>query len=216
MTILVVGDSFMSSDPVPYLGKHWSELIPGHSVVNYSMPGASNDLILYHLFRALHETAPKAIVIGFTDSTRIEFKNQSGLDNHRYDLPYGQCKWITNAHLPFLTADQKLAATAWQVTSDHMFNVIRDATNIVTMLYYVRSLSIPFVFTLGAFEEHVEDAMVYTKKHLVDFSKHKLRINLAEVPRTEHIDDCCFHLPQAEYQQQMAIEVLARLTSVGF
>jgi hypothetical protein len=217
MTILVVGDSFMSNEQYRYQGKHWTELISNHTIMNYSLPGASNNWILHHLFRALHKTTPTAVVIGFTDPNRIEFKNTLDDSDLQYRLPYGPPQWITNCYEPWLTSDQKLATTLWKITTDSDFNSARDAMNIVNMLYFVKSTGIPFVFTFGMFKYNMGPCVPdYTKKHLEKFSKYQLHTNLADVPVTEYDNECCFHLPQPKYQVAMADEVLAHLTRVGW
>jgi hypothetical protein len=140
------------------------------------------------LFRGIHEISPTAIVMGFTDCARIEFKN-SETNEHHHMLPYGRPDWITSSHTPFLNSDQKLAAAAWHATSDHEFNSIRDAMNIVNMLYFVKALHIPFVFTLGMFKHNLGCVPTYTKEHLANFDKHQLHTSLSDIPNSDFIND---------------------------
>lgn len=205
----------MARDQLNHSGKHWSELITKEypAVINYGYPGASNGIISYHLYQALYEYSPTAVVVGFTNSGRIEFKNNTA--SHDYKLPYGFPKWMTNCHYPFLSGDQKLAVSTWQATSDIDFVCIKDAINNINLLYFLKSQGIPFVFTLGLFEHNLDYVPDYINNQFEKFSKNKLPTNLTNVPSSEWHDNCCFHLPQLKYQEPMAEEVLQLLTFNG-
>jgi hypothetical protein len=91
MRIIVCGDSFMTQDSRELAkGKHFSELLSPHEVINLARGGMSNIGICFQLEQAARLT-PDVVVIGTTDSERIEipsghrtFNVQQGLKNIVY------------------------------------------------------------------------------------------------------------------------------------
>jgi hypothetical protein len=78
MRIVVCGDSYMTQDSrPPAQGRHFSQLLEPHEVINLSRGGMSNIGICFQLEQALL-LKPNIIIIGTTDSGRIEIPSGHG------------------------------------------------------------------------------------------------------------------------------------------
>ena len=86
MRIIVCGDSFMTQDSRELAkGKHFSELLSPHEVINLSRGGMSNIGICFQLEQAARLT-PDVVVVGTTDSGRIEIPSGHGTFNVQQGL----------------------------------------------------------------------------------------------------------------------------------
>lgn len=69
--LVVCGDSFMSQDP-KFPGEHFSEILNfAYQVTNFARPGVGNVDICFQIKEAL-ELNPDFVLIGYTDSARME------------------------------------------------------------------------------------------------------------------------------------------------
>jgi hypothetical protein len=76
MRIIVCGDSFMTR-AIRTPGKHFSELLDPHEVINLARGGISNIGICFQLMEA-SKMFPSIVIVGTTDSGRIEIPNGQG------------------------------------------------------------------------------------------------------------------------------------------
>jgi hypothetical protein len=208
--LLVVGDSFFHRDP-EFPGQHWSEMLPDYEIDNRACSGNSIGIILRDLVHGL-ECSPDAVVIGFTGSDRIEFKNTN---------PYIDREWITSCHRHELNQDQKLLMTLYQLFTVPAWNIAGVGWQIIGALHTLKSLNIPFVYSLGMFECVLDDtanleqsSMSCIVDQFSQFDKHKIDFNLATYPPAWQTSSPMFHVPDPKWQQKFAAEVTTKLKMI--
>jgi len=84
MKIVVCGDSYMTQD-TRCPGGHFSEMLAPHEVVNLARGGISNTGICFQLEQAA-KLAPHVVIVGTTDSSRMEVPTGNGKFNPRLGL----------------------------------------------------------------------------------------------------------------------------------
>jgi hypothetical protein len=131
--LLVVGDSFMKTDPA-FPGQHWSEMLPDYQVDNRSQDGSSNGIIAERLWSALN-TNPDAVVLGFTEPNRIEFDYQDG--------------FVTHAHHNKLKSEQALTADLYKIHTSQRMNMIKSCVMVRGLLLTLEKQKIPYAWTLN-------------------------------------------------------------------
>jgi hypothetical protein len=208
--LLIVGDSFFYPD-VAFPGQHWSEMLPDYNVDNRAYPGNSINIIQHSLLEGL-KTNPAAVVIGFTNPGRIEFKNT--IDN----VP-GQ--WITSLHRHLLNSDQKLMVQLYMSLTDSNLTNFGAFWQILGILHFLKNLNIPFVYSLGTFQLQVQFTPALTDNNTVanaeiaQFDKHKIDLNLSSYPdELQHRTSPIFHVPDPVWQSGFANEVMTKLKTL--
>lgn len=207
--LLIVGDSFFSTDP-KFSGQHWSEMLTDYDVINYAYPGNSIGIIQNDLLNGLSRK-PNAVVIGFTAADRIEFENSNpGPDFNR--------RWITTQHHKFLTSDQKLLATLSVALPDNEMIQFKLFWQILGTLYFLKSLNIPFLYSLGIYQKHYCDVQLiqhhkeFVTVQLDQFKSCAIDLNLATYPLELQTNfDPLFHVPDPAWQSNFANEVITKL-----
>ena len=207
--LLVVGDSFFYRDP-KFPGQHWSEMLPDYEIDNRAEPGHSIHMILLDLAEGLTHS-PDAVVIGFTGTNRIEFKNS----NSDYKK-----QWVTSAHKHLLNRDQELLVTLYQSLTDPSWRTSGACWQIIGALNVLKSLNIPFVYSLGIFQTQIQMAKLLTqysdivKDYLSRFALHSLDLNLATYPPDLLTTSPLFHVPDPNWQRRFADEVTTKLKTL--
>ena len=130
--LLVVGDSFMKSDPA-FPGQHWSEMLPEYEILMYSVSGCSNGIIANQFFQGL-KNQPDAVVLGFTEPNRIEFDYQGG--------------YITNSH-GSATFDQALTVDLYKIHTSYRMQMIKACSMAKGLLLSLERRKIPYAWTLN-------------------------------------------------------------------
>jgi hypothetical protein len=208
--LLIVGDSFFSRDE-KFPNQHWSEMLPDYNVDNRAYPGNSINIIQHSLIEGLKDN-PAAVVIGFTNPGRIEFKNT--IDNVS-----GQ--WITHLHRHLLNSDQKLMVQMHQALADYNLINFGAFWQILGILHLLKNLNIPFVYSLGTFQLQVQFTPALTDNNTVanaeiaQFNKHKLDLNLSTYPQElQQVQSPIFHVPDPVWQSGFANEVMTKLKTL--
>jgi hypothetical protein len=200
--LLVVGDSFMHPD-ADYPGQHWSEMLPDYEVLMFSQSGSSNGMIAYRLYQGL-ELKPDAVILGFTESSRIEFEYQ----NH----------WITSSHNHFLNTEQKLLADLYKIHAPEEISMIKDCSLVRGLLSILEQKKIPYAWTLNLLFNNLKhlpypsDPWVNTI--LGDFFYRMTPTNLATYQGWKHSPG--FHTDDPVWQKQFADESNTLLQSIDF
>lgn len=115
-------------------GQHWSEMLPEYEILMYSISGASNGIITHQFYKGL-ELEPDAVVLGFTEPNRLEFRyNES---------------WITGCHQGILTTEQKLLAELYKVHACSDMLMTKDCTMVRGLLCTLQHKQIPYAWTLN-------------------------------------------------------------------
>jgi hypothetical protein len=208
--LLIVGDSFFYPD-VAFPGQHWSEMLPDYNVDNRAYPGNSINIIQHSLLEGL-KTNPAAVVIGFTNPGRIEFKNT--IDN----VP-GQ--WITSLHRHLLNSDQKLMVQLYMSLTDSNLTNFGAFWQILGILHFLKNLNIPFVYSLGTFQLQVPvtpiltDNITVVNAEIAQFDKHNMNLNLSTYPdELQHRVSPAFHILDPDWQSGFASEVMTKLKTL--
>jgi len=218
--LLVVGDSFFSVDHHLYgntfskwKGHHWSEKLSEFEVLNHSLAGSSNAMIQHALVTKLMQyTDISAIAIGFTGIWQIEFEN----DRTRPQVVPDEYKWYTSVHKSWLTSDQALLSTLFKSMADPYLESIKHTWAILGTLHFLKSLNIPFVYSLGIFEStmqhHFNNVII---DQFSQFEKNKIDFNLTTYPNEKMCaHDPVFHVPDPDWQQKFANEVSTKLKMI--
>ena len=198
--LLVVGDSFMRPD-VRYPGQHWSEMLPDYDILMYSESGSSNNIIARNFFQGLKQH-PDAIVLGFTMTDRLEFKDTQSN------------RWISNTILARLTSDQKLAADYYRATGDEDINLFRSCVIARSLLLTCEKLNIPYAYTLNQLFNNLA-ILPYPSSPVVtemlgEFSNRMCATNLATYPNFTMSPG--FHTNDYDWQKRFASEVVEILS----
>ena len=207
--LLIVGDSFFSTDTA-FPGQHWSEMLPDYQVINCAYPGNSIGIIQNDLLNGL-SWKPDVVVIGFTAANRLEFENSN-------PEPDFDRLWITTQHHKFLTRDQKLLATLSDTLLDNEMIQFKLFWQILGTLYFLKSLNIPFLYSLGIYQKHYCDVQLiqhhkeFVTGQLDQFKSHAIDLNLAMYPLELQTNfDPLFHVPDPAWQSNFANEVITKL-----
>jgi hypothetical protein len=208
--LLIVGDSFFSTDTA-FPGQHWSEMLPNYEVINHAYPGNSVGIIQADLLQGLAQT-PDAVIIGFTEAGRTEFEN-SNADVDR--------RWITTQHHKFLNSDQKLLATLSGALLDNEITQFKLFWQILGTLYFLKSLNIPFLYSMGIYQKHYLDVKLiqlykeFITEQLDQFKSHAIDLNLATYPlELQTPFNPLFHVPDPVWQSGFANEVITKFKTL--
>ena len=207
--LLIVGDSFFSID-AKFPGQHWSEMLPDYEVINYAYPGNSIGIILHDLINGLKHS-PDAVVIGFTNPGRIEFENTHVEVNRQ---------WITNQHRHLLNQDQKLLMTLRQSLTNPVWENFSAFWQIVGALSVLKNQNIPFVYSLGIYQQLMAVTELLTQNsdvlntQLSRFASNAIELNLATYPLDLQTKSPLFHVPDGAWQSQFAAEVKEKLKTL--
>jgi hypothetical protein len=200
--LLVVGDSFMRPDP-EYPGQHWSEMLPDYEILMYSVSGASNAIIAHQFYQAL-ELKPDAVILGFTDSTRIDFEYQN--------------RWITGNHSHFLTTEQKLLVDLYKVHVSNEITMIKDCSLVRGLLSILEQKQIPYAWTLNLLFNNLKNLPFpsdpWVNKILEDFFYRMIPTNLATYQGWKQSPG--FHTDDPVWQKRFADESNTLLQSIDF
>ena len=198
--LLVVGDSFMHPD-WRFPGQHWSEMLPEYEILMRSKPNSSNGVIAWQFFEGL-QLKPDAVVLGFTQPDRIEFK----LDEEQQKI--AKRIWASNGY-PHLTADQRLAVDLYRALTDDHMNRFKSCVMARSLFLTCEAQGIPYAYTLnGLFNNLVQlpypsDANV--NNILGDFAHRMCATNLATYPHFKTSPG--FHTDDPAWQQRFVQEV---------
>jgi hypothetical protein len=202
--LLVVGDSFMKSDP-GFLGQHWSEMLPEYKILMYAQSGSTNGMIAWQFFEGLQQN-PDAIVLGFTMPDRIEFKLDDVQQKHHNRI------WSSNGHQN-LTSDQKLTVASYQATACQEMMLFKGFLTVRSLLLTCEKQKIPYAFTLNGLWDSATKCLIDEPwktiyKHeimtLGEFAKHLIPTNFASsgIFKTRP----GFHVDDPAWQQRFAQE----------
>jgi hypothetical protein len=188
-TLLVVGDSFMRSDP-KYPEQHWSEMLPDYNVINLARDGNSLSLIQLSLYQGLAQHNPDVVVAGFTDPLRIEF---------------GENDYYTSCHKNRLTPDQALTAKYFHTTCNLEFQSIKGVMQILAMLNLLKQQQVQYVYSLGLFEPFVQQIPAILQDELDRHSIHRTPMELSHYyPQKERP---IFHVDNLDWQCRYAVSL---------
>lgn len=191
--LLVVGDSFMHPDK-NFPGQHWSEMLPEYEILMYSVSGSSNGIITQQFYQGL-EHNPDAVVLGFTEPNRIEFK-------HRHS-------YITGSSPQKLSSDQLLLADMYKIHLDQEMLMIKDCSIVNGILSVLEQEKIPYAWTLnllfGNLEQLPFPSDPWVNKILGKFFYRMTPTNLATYQGWKA--DPGFHVDDPEWQKRFAEEV---------
>jgi hypothetical protein len=208
--LLIVGDSFFSRDK-DFPDQHWSEMLPDYDVDNRAMPGSSISMIQHSLIEGLKDN-PAAVVIGFTNPGRIEFKNNGA------NIPG---RWVTHLHRHLLTNDQKLLTQLYMSLTDSNLTNFGAFWQILGILHFLKNLNIPFVYSLGSFQLQVPVTPALTNNitvvnaEIAQFDKHNMNLNLSTYPdELQHRVSPAFHILDPNWQSGFASEVMTKLKTL--
>jgi hypothetical protein len=190
--LLVVGDSFMRPDK-QYPGQHWSEMLPEYEVLMYAMAGSSNGIIANQFYQGLDQQ-PDAVVLGFSQPNRLEFKYNNN--------------WVTGAHLS-VTTDQKFLADMYRIHASTEMLMIRDCSLAAGLLSLLERKRIPYAWTLNLLFNNVAELPFpsdpWVNKILGEFFGRMTPTNLATYPNWKA--SIGFHTDDPEWQKRFAQEV---------
>lgn len=197
--LLVVGDSFMLPDP-EYLEHHWSEMLPEYNVLMYSQSGSSNGMIAHQFYQGLEQN-PDAVVLGFTEPNRIEFKLIPHPGNN-----INNDRWATGSHCA-INSLQKTAADYYATTVCQDMQFFKNLILAKSLLLTLEKKKIPFAYTCNLLFNDLNNR---TNEFLVDnylgeFNQHKCSTNLATYPNWKASPG--FHTDDPAWQQRFAQEV---------
>ena len=191
--LLVVGDSFMRPD-MDYPGQHWSEMLSDYEILMYSVSGSSNGIIAHQFYRGL-EMEPDAVILGFTQSARIEFEYQN--------------RWIASGQVDDLTAEQKLLADLYKLHASDEMLTIKDCSLVRGLLSILEQKKIPYAWTLNLLFNNLRDLPFpsdpWINKILGDFFYRMTPTNLATYQGWKQSPG--FHTDDPEWQKRFAQEV---------
>jgi len=191
--LLVVGDSFMRTDP-EYPGQHWSEMLPEYNVLMRSESGSTNTIIARNFFQGLKQK-PDAVVIGFTMNDRIEFNNNN--------------KWVSGSFPAKLTPDQNLTADYYRATSDEDINLFKSCVIARSLFLTCEKLCIPYAYSLNQLFNNLATLPYPSDPTVIDmlgeFSNRMCATNLATYPDFKMVPG--FHTDDAAWQKRFATEV---------
>lgn len=199
--LLVLGDSFMHPDEL-FPEQHWSEMLPEYQVLMYSVSGSSNGIIAHQFYRGL-EQQPDAVILGFTEPNRLEFKN------------HGQ--WVTGANWDLSTTEQKLVADMYKVHADHEMLMIKDCSTVRGLLSLLEFKKIPYAWTLNLLFNDISKSPFpksWVNTILGDFRYRMTPTNLATYPHWKASPG--FHTDDPVWQQRFANEARTLIQSVDF
>jgi hypothetical protein len=127
MRIVVCGDSFMTQDRrLQAKGKHFSELLLPHEVINLARGGISNIGICFQIDQAI-KLNPNVVIVGTTDSGRIEIPSGNGKFEERNGL-----KNIIYTQFASASIDSKYVGDATApIISDTIPTVIGEETDLI-------------------------------------------------------------------------------------
>jgi hypothetical protein len=127
MRIIVCGDSYMTRDSRELAnGKHFSELLSPHEVINLARGGMSNIGICFQLEQAVR-LQPDIIIIGTTDSGRIEIPSGNGTFNSRQGL-----KNIVYTHFSSASIDSEYVGDAFApIISDTIPTIVGEEEDLI-------------------------------------------------------------------------------------
>ena len=191
--LLVVGDSFMHPD-INFPGQHWSEMLPEYEILMYSISGSSNGIITHQFYKGL-ECNPDAVVLGFTEPNRLEFKHKDG--------------WITGAHQVQTSAEQKLLADNYRLHTSEEMLLIRDCSIVRGLLSILENKKIPYAWTLNLLFNNLTNLPYpsdpWVNRVLADFYYRMTPTNLATYQGWKSSPG--FHTDDPVWQNRFAQEV---------
>lgn len=144
--LLIVGDSYMKPDP-NFPGQHWSEMLDEYEIDNRAQDGSTNAMIAERLWSAF-DSAPDAVVLGFTMSDRLEF------DYLPKQHPTVGRKWYTSGSANLHSADEKLACDYYRATVSQSMMDFKGFLIARSMLLTLEKLKIKFAWTLNGLYYH--------------------------------------------------------------
>jgi len=200
--LLVVGDSYMTTDPA-YLGQHWSEMLPDYEILMCAVSGSSNGIIAHEFYKGL-EQKPDAVVLGFTEPNRLEFRHQNN--------------WITGAHQNKATAEQRLLADNFRLQASDEMLMIKDCSLVRGLLSVLEQKQIPYAWTLNLLFCNLAQLPFpsdpWVNKILGSFFYRMTATNLSTYPVWKQHPS--FHTDDPEWQTRFANEVTILLQSLDF
>lgn len=200
--LLVVGDSFMRPD-MGFPGQHWSEMMPEYEILMHSVSGSSNGIITAQFYKGLEQN-PDAVVLGFTEPNRLEFKHND--------------RWVTGAHHSLATTEEKLLADNYRLHVNNEMLMIRDCSIVRGLLSILENKKIPYAWTLNLLFNNLTrlpfPSDPWINKILSEFYYRMTPTNLATYPEFKTTPG--FHTDNPEWQNRYANEVRTLLQSVDF
>ena len=191
--LLVVGDSFMHPD-IKFPGQHWSEMLPEYEILMYSVSGSSNGIITHQFYQGLEQN-PDAVVLGFTEPNRLEFKHNNS--------------WITGANWTQASAEQKLLADNYRLHASDEMLIIKDCSMVRGLLSILENKRIPYAWTLNLLFNNCTNTPFpsdpWINKILGDLFYRMTPTNLATYPDWKATPG--FHTDDPVWQTRFAQEV---------
>lgn len=197
--LLVVGDSFMLPDP-EYIKRHWSEMLPEYNILMYSQSGSSNGMIAHQFYQGLAQN-PDAVVLGFTEPNRIEFKLIPNPGNN-----INNDRWATGSHHA-INSLQKTAADYYAATVCQDMQFFKNLLLAKSLLLTLEKKKIPFAYTCNLLFNDLSNQTkeLLVKNYLGEFDQHNCPTNLATYPNWKVSPG--FHTDDIKWQKRFAQEV---------
>jgi len=207
-TLLVVGDSFMTTDERRQ-GQHWSEMITDYHVINLAQSGCTNFMISVQVMQALETHNIDAVVLGFTEKNRLEFPYKPG------QLTPTNRQWYASGSTALMNNDESMADLYHKVSACPEMVGIKSYTAIRSTLLTLHVKMIPYAWTPGLLDNDKSnyccDNDPWWKLWLSEFESHKVPLNLATYPEFKMIPG--YHTDDPEWQSRFAkqaVEILKR------
>jgi hypothetical protein len=178
---------------INFPGQHWSEMLPEYEILMYSVSGSSNGIIAHQFYKGI-ECNPDAVVLGFTESNRLEFDHGSS--------------WITGASKQ-ASSEQRLVSDMYKVHSSNEMLMIKDCSVVRGILSTLEDKKIPYAWTLNLLFNNLSKLPFpsdpWVNKILGDFYYRMTTTNLATYQEWKAIPG--FHVDDPVWQKIFAHEV---------
>ena len=207
LKILIVGDSFMATDP-RYPRSHWSEMIGDYDILNVSQPGASNHIIGFNLYENLR-IRPDFVVIGCTDPLRVTFEQQEVETKSPWEF-------VTSAQKRHLTKEQQHAADQIKVFASEKMMSYNSFLMYHGIFSHLNNKKIPFAFSLNLLRHslaHIRHTLL--QQAFYEHKNNSIDIDLTLYPNMDYSENSpWYHVDDINWQTRYATEVKNRLKNL--
>jgi hypothetical protein len=207
-TLLVVGDSFMTTDS-RHRGQHWSEMVNDYQVINHAQSGCTNFMISVQVMQALKTHNIDAVVLGFTEENRLEFPYKFG-----QPAPHNR-QWYTSGATSLMNHDETMTDLYHKVAACPEMMRIKSYTAIRSTLLTLQTKRIPYAWTPSLLDNDKSTQRCnndpWWKLFLSEFESCKVPLNLATYSDFKIIPG--YHTDSPEWQAtfaKQAVEILKR------
>ena len=182
---------------------NYGEMLDDYDVLMYSVSGSSNGIIARQFYQGLDQN-PDAVVLGFTDPSRIEFHDSTG--------------WFSYPNVNRTSSEQRLLADLYKVHVPKEMSIIKDSSLVRGLLSVLEQKKIPYAWTLNLLFNNLAQTPFpsdpWINKVLGDFFYRMTSTNLATYQEWKASPG--FHTDDPIWQQKFAQEVQTLLKSFDF